>query len=235
MIEVSNLYVAYGGIHALEDVSLRFERGRITTVLGSNGAGKTSLVHAIFGRVPVSSGSIRLDNQNTTGLTTQEIVRLGISLVPEGRELFPRMSVLDNLLCGAYLRTNRIKIQRDLEKVFGYFPVLSEKKRNLSNTLSGGEQQMLAIGRALMANPDFFIFDEPSIGLAPRIEAEVFVTISKLTEEEGVGVILVEQNAALALEVADMAYVLDLGQVALSGRAADLAKDESVRRAYLGH
>ncbi len=234
MLEVRDLTVAYGGVHALRGVNMRFAEGEITAVIGSNGAGKTTLLRAIAGLLKPSAGSIVLDGERIDHLEASQVVRCGVSLVPEGRELFPRMSVRDNLLSGAHLRSDRNGILADLDSVYGYFPVLAKKVKSNASTLSGGEQQMLAIGRAIMSRPKFYLFDEPSIGLAPKIEHEVIETIKHIAVTDGVGVVLVEQNAVLALEAARFGYVLDLGELSISGPAAELANNDQIRQAYLG-
>lgn len=234
MLEVRDLSVAYGGVAALRGVSMSFAPGEITAVIGSNGAGKTSLLRTIAGLQKPAVGEIHFNGERIDGLRAPQVVTKGISLVPEGRELFPRMSVKDNLLCGAYLRSDKVGIESDLESIYTYFPVLRKKLKQNASNLSGGEQQMLAIGRAIMSKPKFYLFDEPSIGLAPKIEQEVIETIKLIAETHGVGVVLVEQNAVLALEAARFGYVLDLGELTISGPTAVLAKDSRVRQAYLG-
>jgi branched-chain amino acid transport system ATP-binding protein len=234
MLEVRDLTVAYGGVYALRGVNMAFSAGEITTVIGSNGAGKTSLLRAIAGLQKPLGGSILFDGEHIDCLPASHVVLRGISLVPEGRELFPLMSVRDNLLCGAHLRTDKVNIQADLERVYGSFPVLARKQGNNARSLSGGEQQMLAIGRAIMSRPKFYLFDEPSIGLAPKMEHDVIETIKQIALSDGVGVVLVEQNAVLALEAARFGYVLDLGQLSTSGPTETLKANDDVRRAYLG-
>ncbi len=213
---------------------MQAESGQITAVIGSNGAGKTTLLKSICGLVKVQSGRIAAFHSDIQGLSTAEIVSRGICLVPEGRELFPRMTVADNLMVGAFLRRDKAAIARDLAKVYGYFPVLERKAKLPARSLSGGEQQMIAFGRALMAGPKILLLDEPSIGLAPLVEIQLMQALRQLTDETGIAVILVEQNAQLALQVSDRAYVLDLGTKALEGAAADLLTDPRVKQAYLG-
>jgi branched-chain amino acid transport system ATP-binding protein len=234
MLEVRDLSVEYGGIYALRCVSMSFAEGEITAVIGSNGAGKTSLLRTIAGLQKSSSGFVFLDGEKIGHLDAPEVVRRGVSLVPEGRELFSRMSVRDNLFAGAHLRYDKDKIREDLERVLESFPVLGRKLKTHSSNLSGGEQQMLAIGRAMMARPRFYLFDEPSIGLAPKVEHEVIETIKRIALTDGVGVILVEQNAVLALEAARFGYVLDLGELSLEGPAFELRNNDHIRMAYLG-
>lgn len=234
MLEVSNLTVAYGGNVAVNALSLKANGGRVTAVLGSNGAGKTTLLKCISGVVKPVSGNIHLMGESIVGLGTGEIVRRGISLVPEGRELFPRMSVYDNLLSGSHLRMDREGIRRDLDRVYGYFPVLSQKSKLAARNLSGGEQQMIAFGRALMAAPRVLLLDEPSIGLAPLVEQQLMQALRRLADDAGIAVVLVEQNASLALSVSDEGYVLELGCKALHGTADALLSDQGMRKAYLG-
>lgn len=234
MLEIVDLHVSYDENLAVNGFSLTAEPSCITTVLGSNGAGKTTLLKSVCGLVPIRSGAVRALGRDIAGLPTAEIVRRGVCLVPEGRELFPRMSVADNLLLGAYLRRDRRAVRRDLDRVYGYFPVLARKSKLPARSLSGGEQQMVAFGRALMADPKVLLLDEPSIGLAPLIEQQLMQTLRHLTDESGIAVVLVEQNASLALSVSDKAYVLELGEKVLEGAAKELLTDERVKQAYLG-
>jgi branched-chain amino acid transport system ATP-binding protein len=234
MLEVSDLHVSYGHSVAVNGFSMRAEGGRITAVIGSNGAGKTTLLKTICGLVKAKSGRITAFGAEIQGQSTAQIVSRGICLVPEGRELFPRMTVADNLMVGAFLRRDKAAIARDLAKVYGYFPVLERKARLPARSLSGGEQQMIAFGRALMAGPKILLLDEPSIGLAPLVEIQLMQALRQLTDDTGIAVVLVEQNAQLALQVSDRAYVLDLGTKALEGVAADLLTDPRVKQAYLG-
>ncbi len=239
MLEVQDLVAAYGKIVALRGVSLEVGAGEVVSLIGPNGAGKTTLIKAITGMIP-SAGEIRLDGEAIGGLKSSRIARRGLAVVPEGRRLFGPMSVLDNLMLGAYLRLTaggsarggRAAVERDLARVFELFPRLHERQDQLAQTLSGGEQQMLAIGRALMAAPRVMLLDEPSIGLAPVIVREIFTVIAELAER-GIAVLLVEQNARMALRVAARVYVLELGQVALSGTAQEIGDMEEVKRIYL--
>ena len=239
MLEVRNLAAAYGKIVALRGVSLEMGAGEVVSLIGPNGAGKTTLIKAITGMIP-SAGEIRLDGEAIGGLKSSRIARRGLAVVPEGRRLYGPMSVLDNLMLGAYLRLTaggsarggRAAVERDLARVFELFPRLHERQDQLAQTLSGGEQQMLAIGRALMAAPRVMLLDEPSIGLAPVIVREIFTVIAELAER-GIAVLLVEQNARMALRVAARVYVLELGQVALSGTAREIGDMEEVKRIYL--
>lgn len=234
MLEIKQLEVKYDLISALSDVSVSALANTITTIVGSNGAGKTTLLKTVSGLLRPAVGEISFLGDRIDKATPSAIVRMGISQVPEGRELFPRISVYDNLMVGAYLRSDKKVINRDLDRIYHHFPILKDRRRQLARNLSGGEQQMLAFGRALMSGPKMLLLDEPSIGLAPVVEQKIMETISALTQEENVGVVLVEQNAALALSVASYGYVLEQGSLALQGPAEDLMKDDSVRAAYLG-
>ena len=234
MLETSDLTVKYDLISALSEVSLSAEERTITTIVGSNGAGKTTLLKTISGLIRPASGEIRFLGDRIDAASPTDIVRMGISHVPEGRELFPRISVYDNLMVGAYLRKDKKAIRRDLDRIYQHFPILKDRRRQLARDLSGGEQQMLAFGRALMSDPKLLLLDEPSIGLAPVIEQRIMETLRVLTVDENVGVVLVEQNAALALSVASHGYVLEQGSLVLQGPANELIKDDNVRAAYLG-
>ena len=233
MLNLKNVVVHYGGVEALQDVSIAAEKGSITTLIGSNGAGKSTCLRAISGLVPLTSGEIRFEGNRIDGMPPVKIVKLGIAHVPEGKRLFPKMSVLDNLLTGAHLRTDKAEVAKDLEKAIEYFPILGEKLRKPANTLSGGQQQMLAFGRAFLSNPKIFLFDEPSLGLAPIIVQQIGERIKQLADE-GYTIILVEQNATLALELANAAYVLETGKVAMEGDANQLKDNDYVKKVYLG-
>ena len=233
MLEVRDLEVYYGAIHAVKGISLRVEDGQIVTLIGSNGAGKSTTLHTISGLIKPRSGNILFDGTDITGTPAHKIVASGLVQVPEGRHVFANMSVMENLDMGAYLRKDKAGIEKDKKKVFELFPRLFERKNQLSGTLSGGEQQMLAMGRALMERPRVLLLDEPSMGLAPLLVKEIF-SIIKTINEEGTTVLLVEQNANMALSIADYAYVLETGRITLSGPAADLSASEAVRKAYLG-
>ena len=233
MLEVKDLEVYYGAIHAVKGISLRVEDGQIVTLIGSNGAGKSTTLHTISGLIKPRSGNILFDGTDITGTPAHKIVASGLVQVPEGRHVFANMSVMENLDMGAYLRKDKDGIEKDKKKVFELFPRLFERKNQLSGTLSGGEQQMLALGRALMERPRVLLLDEPSMGLAPLLVKEIF-SIIKTINEEGTTVLLVEQNANMALSIADYAYVLETGRITLSGPAADLSASEAVRKAYLG-
>lgn len=233
MLSLKNIAVYYGGVEALKGISIDAEKGSITALIGANGAGKSTCLRAISGLVPLSSGEIWFEGKRIDGIAPERIVKLGIAHVPEGKRLFLTMSVYDNLLTGAFLRKDRAGVERDLEKAFDYFPILYERRRQQAGTLSGGQQQMLAFGRGLLSNPKLFLFDEPSLGIAPIIVHEIGERISRLAEE-GYTIILVEQNAILALELAKRAYVLETGKVALAGDAKQLKNNEYVKKVYLG-
>ena len=232
MLDVKDLNVYYGKIHAIKNISLTVEEGELVSLIGANGAGKTSLLTAIMGQIP-STGQISFEGQAVHGNGTMEIVRNGMTMVPEGRRVFPRTSVMDNLLLGAYSRKDKENVKGDLNKIFEMFPRLLERKNQLAGTLSGGEQQMLAMGRALMSKPKIIVMDEPSMGLSPIFVSNIFDIIQTI-RETGTTVLLVEQNAKKALSIADRAYVLETGKISLSGKASDLINDASVKKAYLG-
>ncbi len=231
---VRNVSVYYDKVRAVSDISLVMDAGEVIAIIGANGAGKTTTLRAVTGLAPVASGEIWFDGHRIDRLRPDRIVGLGISMVPEGRHVFPFMSVGDNLLMGAFARRDRRAIEQDVERVFARFPRLKERRRQQAGTLSGGEQQMLAIGRALMARPKLLLMDEPSLGLAPNLVREIARAILAINREEKVAVVLVEQNSRMALKVSTRAYVLETGQVALEGRSADLLNNEQVRRLYLG-
>jgi branched-chain amino acid transport system ATP-binding protein len=236
LLEVKTANSYYGNIHALKDVSLEVDRGEIVTVIGANGAGKTTLLNTISGVLHASRGELLLEGRPITKLSPDKIVRLGISQVPERRQVFSTLNVLDNLLLGAYLRHGkepREEIEKDLEFVFEIFPVLKERRTQMGGTLSGGEQQMLALGRGLMAKPKILLLDEPSLGLAPLLVREIFRVAGEL-REHGTTILLVEQNARAALRLADRGYVMETGTVVLEGRSEELLADERVQDAYLG-
>lgn len=233
LIEVNNAEVYYGPIRAVKGVSFRVERGEIVALIGANGAGKTTVLHAMSGLLPVRGGEIFYNGHNLLKMPAHKIVRLGLTQVPEGRRVFAELSVKDNLLLGAYTRKNKKEIKETLEYVFALFPRLSERVSQAAGTLSGGEQQMLAIGRALMAEPRLLLLDEPSLGLAPRLVRSIFETVRAINQK-GVTVLLVEQNARAALKLASRGYVLEVGNVAMEDTAANLLADASVREAYLG-
>ena len=233
MLEIQNLHVFYGGIHALQGISVSVPDGKVVTLLGANGAGKTTTLRAVMGLVRPKEGQITLDGKSLLGKRPYEIVRLGVSMAPEGRRIFPDLTVLENLLLGAYARTDTAGISRDLEFVFSLFPRLKERASQRGGTLSGGEQQMLAVARALMAGPKLLLLDEPSLGLAPVLITEVYRAFQKL-REEGRTILLVEQNARAALSLADYGYVLETGRLVAQGPTHELRESELVRKAYLG-
>ena len=234
MLRLNHIIVQYDGVEVLGGVSASAEEGAITTLVGANGAGKTTTLRAISGLTPLTSGEIWFLGERIDGMKPEDRVKKGIVHVPEGRALFPWMTVYDNLMTGAFLRKDKDGIERDLERVYEYFPVLKRLRRQLAKNLSGGEQQMLAFGRGLVSNPKIFLLDEPSMGLAPLLVQGIMHSIEKIAEEENIGVILVEQNASLALNVAKTAYVLELGKVVLEGDAKELRNDPNVMKAYLG-
>jgi branched-chain amino acid transport system ATP-binding protein len=233
MLKVENLDVYYGAVHALKGVSLHAEAGEIVTLIGANGAGKTTLLRSISGLIPSRSGRVLFEDRDITKMPAHEVVGLGISQSPEGRLVFSTMSVEDNLELGAYKRKDGKKIREDRQEVYRLFPRLLERRRQMAGTLSGGEQQMLAIGRALMSRPRLLLLDEPSLGLAPLLVREIFKTIQTINGQ-GVTVLLVEQNAHMALSIARRGYVLETGTVRLEAPAKDLLTNEEVREAYLG-
>jgi branched-chain amino acid transport system ATP-binding protein len=233
MLSIHNLNVHYGGVHALKDVNLEVPDGAVVTLIGANGAGKSSCLRSICGLVKTVQGSICYDGQELEGIKPYDRVRLGIAMVPEGRRMFTNMSVLENLQMGSYSLKNKSEFGKDLEKVYNLFPRLKERQTQRSITLSGGEQQMLAVGRALMSRPRLLLMDEPSLGLAPNLVKEMYQTIDRI-HQEGLTVLLVEQNARLALQLSNYGYVMEVGRVVLEGPSAKLSKDEGVKKAYIG-
>ena len=233
MLEIKDLNVFYGAIHALKGISLTVGDGELVSLIGANGAGKTTTLHTISGLLHAASGSIMLDGRDLQKVPSNTIINLGLAHVPEGRHVFARMTVEENLRMGAYIIKDQKKIAENLEKVYGYFPRLKERYRQLAGTLSGGEQQMLATGRALMTDPKIVLMDEPSMGLSPLLVKEIFAIIEEL-HKSGITILLVEQNAKMALAVSDRAYVLETGTISMEGKASDLAADDRVRKAYLG-
>jgi branched-chain amino acid transport system ATP-binding protein len=233
MLKIENIDVFYGAIHALKGISVEVKEGEIVTLIGANGAGKSTILRTISGLLKPKAGQVTFEGKNISGVAAQDIVKLGISQVPEGRRVFANMSVLENLELGAYIRNDKKGIQEDMEKVFLRFPRLSERRSQLAGTLSGGEQQMLAMGRALMSRPRLLLLDEPSMGLAPLLVREIFSIIKEINAS-GTTVLLVEQNAHMALSIAHRAYVLETGRITLSGDAKELAASEEIRKAYLG-
>ena len=233
LLEINNLEVHYGVIHALKGISFEVNEGEIIALIGANGAGKTTTLHAVSGILQASSGNIIYDGKDITKVQAHKIVNLGISQVPEGRRVFAQLSVLENLKLGAFIRKDKDGIEEDLRNIYERFPRLEERKNQLAGTLSGGEQQMLAMGRALMSRPRIILMDEPSMGLSPIYVSEIF-DIIKSINKDGTTVLLVEQNAKKALSIADRAYVLETGMIALSGDAKDLMNNDTVKKAYLG-
>jgi branched-chain amino acid transport system ATP-binding protein len=234
LLEVENLEAFYGPIKALHGVSFSLEEGSVTTILGANGAGKTTTLRSICGMVK-TAGQIRMDGADIASKATEDIVRTGVAHVPEGRGTFTRVTTEENLRLGAYSRRDKKAIEDDLERVYGYFPRLKERRLQQAGTLSGGEQQMLAVGRALMLRPRLMLLDEPSFGLAPLLVEELFGILRDINQQENVSMLLVEQNATLALELADHAYLLETGNVVISGTSDAIAADENVRKSYLGY
>ena len=233
MLKIENLHVNYGGIQALRGISLEVPDGKIVTLIGANGAGKSTTLRTITGLVKAASGSIQWDGKELIGKSIDKIVTTGVAMSPEGRRVFPDMTVLENLKIGAYLRKDKAGIAKDLKWVYELFPRLKERSWQLAGTLSGGEQQMLAVGRALMSRPKVLLLDEPSLGLAPLVVQDIFSIIKEINRQ-GVTVLLVEQNANMALKIADLAYVLETGNITMSGTGAELLVNEKVKEAYLG-
>jgi len=234
LLEIANLHAAYGLTRVLHGVSFNLEEGSITTLLGANGAGKTTTLRALCQMVK-TEGEVRFAGERIDRRATEDIVRLGIAHVPDGRGTFVNLTTEENLRLGAYARKDRSGVEQDLERIYGYFPRLQERRAQQAGTLSGGEQQMLAVSRALMLRPKLMLLDEPSFGLAPLIVKELFGILRAVNQKEHVSMLVVEQNAAMALELADHAYLIETGRVVLSGTAADIKRDDNVRRSYLGY
>ena len=234
MLEVKNLTVNYGAITALRGVSLQVKQGDIVTLIGANGAGKTTTLRAISGLLKTAAGEVLYEGRNIANLPPHEIVKLGMSHVPEGRMVFANLTVLENLQMGAYLRRDKPAIRKEMDYVFGIFPRLLERLKQTAGTLSGGEQQMLAIGRALMSKPKFLMLDEPSLGIAPLLVKTIFEKIVEINREQGISILLVEQNANLALEISQYGYVLETGRIILQDKSAALRQNPQVKSAYLG-
>lgn len=233
MLKIKDLNVYYGAIHALKNINMEVDEGEIVTLIGANGAGKTSTLRAISGLVKVNSGKIDFEEGILNSMPNYKIPRLGISHVPEGRRIFANLTVMENLELGAYIRKDKSGIEKDYENVFEKFPRLKERAKQMAGTLSGGEQQMLAIGRALMINPKILLMDEPSMGLAPLVVKDIF-SIIKHINETGTTILLVEQNARMALSIADRAYVIETGNIVMEGDAKELLNSDSIKKAYLG-
>jgi branched-chain amino acid transport system ATP-binding protein len=234
LLEVRDLQASYGQVRALHGVDLTLEEGQVTALLGANGAGKTTMLRALCGMIP-TQGEIRFDGRSVRGRRIEDIVRLGIAHVPEGRGTFVRLTVEENLRLGATARRDRSRVPADMARIYEYFPVLGQRRLQQAGTLSGGEQQMLAVGRALMLRPRLMLLDEPSFGLAPLVVRELFDILAAVSREERVSMLIVEQNAALALSLAETCYLLETGRIVMSGPARTIRKDEAVRRAYLGY
>ena len=233
MLNVENLVVSYGGIEALKGISLNVPDGKIITLIGANGAGKSTLLRTIIGLVKPESGKISYNEKEITSLNSQKIVTTGITLVPEGRRVFSNLTVLENLKIGAYMRNDKAEIEKDIEWIYSMFPRLQERNWQLAGTLSGGEQQMLAVGRALMCRPKLIMMDEPSLGLAPLVIKDIFRIIQEINAK-GMTILLIEQNANMALKIADWAYVLETGRITMEGTGKELLENPQIREAYLG-
>ncbi len=235
MLKINDLYTAYGPVMAISGVTLEVPEGQIVTVLGGNGAGKSTVLRTVSGLVHPIQGTIEFLGKKIEKASPEKIVQLGISQVPEGRQIFPELSVMENLRLGAYVRHEGRAVREDMERVFNYFPILKDRQKQAAGTLSGGEQQMVAIGRALMGRPRLLLLDEPSLGLAPLVTQGIFEIIKTLNRNDGITILLVEQNAGLALGIANYGYVLEIGRVVLEDTGENLRKNEAVRRAYLGY
>ena len=233
MLKVENLVVSYGGIEALKGISLEVPEGKIVTLIGANGAGKSTLLRSIMGLVKPADGKITYDEKDITGLNSQKIVETGITLVPEGRRVFPNLTVLENLKIGAYMRNDKEGIEKDIRWIYDMFPRLEERSWQMAGTLSGGEQQMLAVGRALMCRPKVLMMDEPSLGLAPLVIKDIFKIIQEINKQ-GMTILLIEQNANMALKIADIAYVLETGRITMIGSGKELLENPEIKAAYLG-
>ena len=234
ILEVNNLHVNYGMIRAIRGIDFYVDEGEIVTLIGANGAGKSTIMNSVMGVVPIADGKVRWNGTDITAWKTERIVKSGIVLCPEGRLIFPELTVLQNLRIGAYTVNNEVKIQRGVERAFQLFPRLEERKDQLGGTLSGGEQQMLAIGRALMTEPKLLMFDEPSMGLAPLVVKDIFALIERIRSEMNMTILLVEQNAKQALKIADRGYVLETGEIVMTDAAENLLNSDEIREAYLG-
>jgi branched-chain amino acid transport system ATP-binding protein len=234
VLKITNLHTYYGHIHAVKGVSLHVKAGEIVALIGGNGAGKSTILRAVSGMIKAASGDILLENEQITKMTSERILRSGIGHVPEGRRLFRGLSVRDNMVLGAYTRRGKPAIKADIEEMERLFPILGQRKSQLAGTLSGGEQQMLAIARALMARPRVLLLDEPSMGLAPIIVGQIYERIRHLNKQEGISILLVEQNARLALNLANRGYVIETGRIVMEGESQELGRSNEIQRAYLG-
>jgi branched-chain amino acid transport system ATP-binding protein len=235
LLETRALHAGYGETRVLHGIDFSVEQGGVTALLGANGAGKTTTLRAICGMIRTTGGEILLANERIDGKATEDIVQRGVAHVPDGRGTFVELTVEENLRLGAFVRNDRTGVAEDFERMFGYFPRLRERFRQQAGTLSGGEQQMLAIARALLLRPKLLLLDEPSFGLAPLIVQEIFGIMHRIRADEGVSILLVEQNASLALDIAEQAYLLETGRIVISGPAAEIRRDDSIRRSYLGY
>ncbi len=233
ILKIDNLHVYYGGIHALKGISLEVNKNKIVSLIGANGAGKSTTLRTISGLIRSKTGTIKLRESFITELPAHRIVEMGVAMVPEGRKIFPNLTVMENLILGCYVRKDVVQIKKDMEWIFSIFPRLKERTWQKGGTLSGGEQQMLAVGRALMSRPQILMMDEPSLGLAPLLVKEIFHIIKQINQE-GTTILLIEQNARAALEISDFAYVMETGKITISGEGKNLLIDEKVRKAYLG-
>ena len=234
ILNVNDLNVYYGGIHAIKNISFHIKKGEIVSLIGANGAGKTSTLHAISGLVPIKSGEISLNGENVTNIDAHKLVSRGMAHVPEGRRIFTELTVLENLEMGAFTRNDAEQIKKDMEHMFSLFPRLAERKKQLAGTMRGGPQQMLAMARALMSSPSLLLLDEPSMGLAPLLVQEIFNIIERINKEENVTILLVEQNANMALSIADRGYILETGKIILEGTGKELLTNPDIKKAYLG-
>ena len=234
ILNVNDLNVYYGGIHAIKNISFQIKKGEIVSLIGANGAGKTSTLHAVSGLIPIKSGEISLNGINITNTEAHKLVSQGMAQVPEGRRIFTQLTVLENLEMGAFTRHDKEEIRESMNEMFSLFPRLSERKKQLAGTMSGGEQQMLAMARALMSKPSLLLLDEPSMGLAPLLVQEIFKIIERINKEQEVTILLVEQNANMALSIADRGYVLETGQIILEGTGKELIANPEIKKAYLG-
>lgn len=234
MLELRNIEVSYGPVSVAKGISFKIEKGGMVTILGANGAGKTTILRTISGLIEPEKGKVLFEDQEIQGLEPEEIVKRGISQVPEGREIFPDLSVHKNLMMGAFIRKDKKEIEKDIQRIFGYFPVLHQRKDRLAYTLSGGEQQMLVIGRALASRPKLLLLDEPSLGLAPFMVKELFGIIKRINAEDGTTILLVEQNARMALSVAQHGYILEVGRIVMDDTTERLRENEDVQEFYLG-